>query len=101
LCACVARARIVDRPADVSVLEGESAALKCRASGVPSPIVSWKKNDLDLPVDARLQVDDSGTLRLTQLRRTDSGVYRCVASNSLGSVSEFARLHVFGEITTT
>ena len=79
------------------MLEGESATLQCSASGVPRPTVSWQKNDLDLPGDVRLRVNDSGTLQLTELRRTDSGVYRCVASNSLGSVSEFARLHVFGE----
>jgi len=78
------------------VLEGVSVTLECRASGVPRPTVSWLKNDLDLPVDARLTVDDGGTLRLTALTLSDSGVYRCVASNSLGSVSEFARLHVFG-----
>jgi len=101
VCVCdvfiAARPRIVEQPADQSVLEGESASLHCRASGVPRPSVSWLKNDLDLPVDARLRLDDNGTLQLTQLKRTDSGVYRCVASNSLGSVSEFARLHVFGE----
>lgn len=87
----------MEQPSDQSVLEGASASLHCRASGVPRPSVSWLKNDLDLPVDARLRVNDGGTLELTELRRTDSGVYRCVASNSLGTVSEFARLHVFGE----
>jgi len=94
---CVARPRIVERPVDQTVLEGASASLRCSASGVPRPTVSWLKNDLDLPVDVRLRVDDNGTLQMTELRRADSGVYRCVASNSLGSVSEFARLHVFGE----
>ena len=86
----------MDRPSDQSVLEGESASLSCRASGVPAPTVTWLRNDLELPVDVRLNVDDGGTLQLTELRRTDSGVYRCVAANSLGSVSEFARLHVYG-----
>ena len=87
----------MEKPSDQSVLEGASATLRCRASGVPRPSVSWLKNDLELPVDARLSVDEGGTLQLTALKRTDSGVYRCVASNSLGSVSEFARLHVYGE----
>jgi len=87
---------MVERPADQSVLEGASASLQCRASGVPRPTISWQKNDLDLPVDVRVRVDDDGALQLTELRRTDSGVYRCVASNSLGTVSEFARLHVLG-----
>jgi len=95
--------RIVERPGDQSVLEGGSATLQCRASGVPRPSVSWLKNDLDLPsaADRRLLVDDDGTLRLTELRRADSGVYRCVASNSLGSVSEFARLHVLGSVLSS
>lgn len=87
----------MERPTDQSVLEGASASLQCIASGVPEPSVTWLKNDLDLPLDDRARVNDTGTLHLTDLQRTDSGVYRCVASNSLGSVSEFARLHVFGK----
>jgi len=88
------RPRINKKPVDVSLGEGESATLECQVTGSPRPTVLWLKNDQSLPSDPRLRVDLTGTLRIVDLKPADTAVYRCVASNSLGTVSEFARIDV-------
>jgi Immunoglobulin domain len=91
--------RIIQKTSDVSLGEAETATLECVASGQPKPAITWLRNDLPLPLgDPRFRVNRSdGTLTIAELQTTDRGVYRCMASNELGTVSEFTRLEVFGE----
>lgn len=89
-----ARPHIIRKPEDQIVAESESVTLECQSGGFPRPQVTWTKNDLPLPRDPRLNVRSSGALTIADLRSSDRGVYRCVASNSVGSVSEFARIDV-------
>ena len=93
------RPNIAQKPSDLSLGEGETATLECVASGHPKPTITWLRNDLALPLgDPRLRVNrGDGTLTIGELQTTDRGIYRCMASNELGTVSEFARLEVFGE----
>ena len=39
----------------VETAKGESAVLSCQFSGIPKPVVSWKRNGVNLPI-----VDDKG-----------------------------------------
>lgn len=61
--------------------------LTCKAEGVPSPSIIWKKegNDTVLPSVA-------GTLTLTNLKPQDMGRYICMAFNSEGNDSASAYL---------
>lgn len=90
------RPRILRRPDDQTVVEGDSIELHCEVTGSPTPRIFWRKNDLPLPRDSRFSLESSGTLRLEGLRNSDRGLYRCVVSNSQGSVSAFARVEVLG-----
>ena len=47
----------------------------------------------------RILLINGHELLITTTESTDSGMYRCNASNSQGFVSDFARLTVFGEIS--
>ena len=62
--------------------------LPCNATGNPIPTISWTKNGYPLDRNVNARISFSGRkqqLILTNVSRTDSGEYQCVASNSLGN----------------
>ncbi|XP_063827497.1 roundabout homolog 1-like isoform X1 [Ostrinia nubilalis] len=74
-------------PRDFKVASGEPALLECSAPrGVPDPGVHWTKDgqSLDVEVNGRISVVDGGNLKILESLPSDSGVYRCVASNVAG-----------------
>ena len=94
------RPEITESPEDQTVAIGEVLTLHCRAAGQPRPQISWLKNDLPLPTDARITVDSSGSLTVNDVQLDDRGLYRCTAYNSAGSVSQFARIEVVCKLST-
>ncbi|CAM9828183.1 unnamed protein product [Bubo scandiacus] len=85
-------------PGDLVVAAGEPAVLECvPPRGHPEPSVSWKKNGARLSdKDERLTIR-GGKLMLASTRKSDAGVYVCVATNVVGERdSEPAELVVFG-----
>ncbi|KAM9519817.1 roundabout homolog 3 [Guaruba guarouba] len=84
-------------PVDVVVAAGEPAVLECvPPRGHPEPSVSWKKNGAWLrATDERLTLR-GGKLMLANTRKSDAGIYVCVATNVVGEKdSEPAELVVF------
>ncbi|RVE53566.1 hypothetical protein evm_001707 [Chilo suppressalis] len=74
-------------PRDVKVASGEPALLECSGpKGVPDPSVHWIKDGHSLDVEqiGRISVVDGGNLKIFESLPSDSGVYRCVASNVAG-----------------
>ena len=55
----------------------------CQAEGFPPPKLSWKRLGQPLPV-AKTEVKE-GNLTIRNLSPTDSGLYECVATNSMGT----------------
>ena len=63
--------------------------LFCKATGNPVPTISWTINgfSLDSSNISRMNLSYGGKqLTITNVNRTDSALYRCMAKNSLGSV---------------
>ncbi|KPI98678.1 Roundabout-like 2 [Papilio xuthus] len=74
-------------PRDVKVASGEPATLECSTPrGNPEPSVHWTKDGqtLDAEVNGRITIVDGGNLNVLESLPSDSGVYRCVASNVAG-----------------
>ena len=70
--------------------EGSTKTLICKTSSVPRPTYCWLKDGVYVS-------ENSTTLqfRIQSLSRSDAGVYRCEATNELGSVlSAVANLQV-------
>uniref|UniRef100_A0A3Q2D071 Heparan sulfate proteoglycan 2 n=1 Tax=Cyprinodon variegatus TaxID=28743 RepID=A0A3Q2D071_CYPVA len=63
-------------PQNVDVREGESLRLYCRASGSPTPKLSWSKDRTDI-----------GTLFIPNVKISDAGTYICIGSNIVGTNS--------------
>ncbi|XP_061637147.1 roundabout homolog 2 isoform X10 [Phyllopteryx taeniolatus] len=71
------------------------ALLKCQASGDPIPSVSWLKDGVSLlGKDPRMSLQELGSLQITNIKLSDSGIYTCVATSSSGETSWSAFLEV-------
>ncbi|XP_056280235.1 basement membrane-specific heparan sulfate proteoglycan core protein isoform X13 [Pseudoliparis swirei] len=100
-------------PQNIEAHEGDNLRLYCRATGVPTPKLTWLKNGGQIPpqaipslgfhqfksnsldvlqrrieeLQARIDRTDIGTLLIPNIQMSDSGTYMCVGSNSIGSNS--------------
>uniref|UniRef100_A0A8C9W4M3 Roundabout, axon guidance receptor, homolog 2 (Drosophila) n=1 Tax=Scleropages formosus TaxID=113540 RepID=A0A8C9W4M3_SCLFO len=82
-------------PANQTLSVGESALLRCQASGDPPPAVSWLKDGVNLlGRDPRLSLVDAGSLQIQNTKMSDSGMYTCVAGSSTGETTWSAFLEV-------
>lgn len=55
----------------------------CQAVGFPPPVLSWTRLRMPLPAGKTEVKDNSLTIR--DVRPADSGLYECVAKNSIGT----------------
>ncbi|XP_013886716.1 roundabout homolog 3 [Austrofundulus limnaeus] len=75
-------------PANHTLAPGSTAQLHCHIMGNPTPSIQWEKDGQRiLDNDARISLMDNGTVQITSLQETDSGVYTCMASSSSGETS--------------
>ncbi|XP_049940869.1 lachesin-like [Schistocerca serialis cubense] len=81
---------IEETSGDMAVTEGENATLRCRASGRPTPRISWRREDgehIMLRLGARnlTQVESyvGSDLHLWRLDRRQMAAYLCIASNDV------------------
>ncbi|XP_077788277.1 sialic acid-binding Ig-like lectin 5 [Podarcis muralis] len=65
------------------VREGDTVSLLCEAQGKPIPSVTWLKNNK--PLNNNMQ-GSKDTLRLSNIKSEDAGMYQCQAENLHGSM---------------
>nr|XP_056716013.1 roundabout homolog 3 isoform X13 [Euleptes europaea] len=84
-------------PSDVVVAAGEPAVMECiPPRGHPEPTISWKKNNVRISDKEERITIRSGKLMMSNTRKSDAGMYICVATNMVGERdSEPAELVVF------
>ncbi|XP_049536021.1 roundabout homolog 1-like [Anopheles darlingi] len=71
------------------------ATLPCKASGVPTPVISWYKDGIPILATAKTNISESGTLTISDLSKDDdSGLYTCVASSKTGKTTWSALLRL-------
>ncbi|XP_052593110.1 hemicentin-1 isoform X2 [Peromyscus californicus insignis] len=84
-----------DKPVEISVLAGEEVTLPCEAKSLPPPIITWAKDSqLISPFSPRHTFLPSGSMKITETRVSDSGMYLCVATNIAGNVTQSVKLSV-------
>ncbi|XP_068395211.1 basement membrane-specific heparan sulfate proteoglycan core protein isoform X3 [Eschrichtius robustus] len=84
--------RVQVSPERTQVHEGRSVRLYCRAAGVPSATITWRKEGGSLPPQARAERTDIATLLIPAITTADAGFYLCVATSPAGTAQ--ARIQV-------
>uniref|UniRef100_A0A8D3DPQ2 Uncharacterized protein n=1 Tax=Scophthalmus maximus TaxID=52904 RepID=A0A8D3DPQ2_SCOMX len=90
--------KFLSHPESVAVDEGGVARLTCQVNGIPEASITWQRDRRPLSTeDPRYTLLPNGVLQVTSVRRTDNGLFRCVASNIANSrYSREAQLSVTG-----
>ena len=92
-------ALITQKPSPVIVEEGQNVSLHCKASGQPTPTITWRRAFTRVQTDRTAVVD--GTLTIFNLTKGDGGDYACSAKNLLGQDSAVAQVTVIDELKFT
>ena len=84
---------------DITVSTGASFLLNCTDSfGDPSSTFSWTRNDNQLPSNGSVTIqqltDHISQLTITDIQPQLAGLYKCTASNSIGSNSDMVTINV-------
>ncbi|XP_066015715.1 fibroblast growth factor receptor 1-A [Pocillopora verrucosa] len=91
-------------PINQSVIDGDSVNLTCRATGVPTPNLTWTFNDGKLPSGTKENSLEGDSfvelfLEMQKITKKMEGIYKCTAKNKANTTSSSTTLHVFGKPT--
>ncbi|XP_043097973.1 contactin-4 isoform X2 [Puntigrus tetrazona] len=76
------------------VKEGGDVLVECKPKMSPRGTISWRKGNDALRENSRIAVLDSGSLRISNVTKSDAGTYTCVASNQFGEASSSGNMFV-------
>ncbi|KAF1371856.1 hypothetical protein PFLUV_G00273700 [Perca fluviatilis] len=83
---------------DCILLEGEPVTLSCLPAGSPHPEITWTIDRKPLQVDDRINLrshpDGRQLLMITKSSRRDAGVYECVATNPIATITTSCTLSI-------
>ncbi|XP_043107009.1 roundabout homolog 1 isoform X1 [Puntigrus tetrazona] len=87
------------QPSDVEVAVDEVAVINCSPPvGHPEPNVTWRKDGILINSSNEHFTELNGKLIIAPAQKNDSGVYSCIASNTVGvRESQAARLSVLAK----
>lgn len=76
--------RFDEQPYDITVYPGQTAYFPCSIQGHPPAEIAWLKDDraIRIDIDERMTLLPSGALEIRRVQTSDSGTYKCNASNA-------------------
>ena len=82
---------------NVTALTNTSITIQCPTSGVPTPTVTWTKDDQEIPSEGRYMVQDDGSLLISEADEEDSARYTCIADSVGGKDSASSTVQIVGK----
>ena len=70
-------------PSRATPVQRTTYQVVCQAEGFPPPLINWRRVGMPLPA-GRTEVNQ-GTLTIKNLTAADSGLYECIATNTMGT----------------
>ncbi|GAB6032244.1 Down syndrome cell adhesion molecule-like protein 1 [Chamberlinius hualienensis] len=91
---------------EVNLQSGENIVLKCVASGIPQPTITWKLDETIVSNGPRIKVESKtestgkvfSSLKVFDVAVEDGGLYSCIAKSNSGHSVHAARMNVFGPL---
>ncbi|KAJ0004499.1 hypothetical protein NQD34_010713 [Periophthalmus magnuspinnatus] len=79
------------------IAEGGSVTLSCSVEeGIPTPEIEWDKlSPEEIPLPVNMDGDPSGSVQIVNVSSETSGLYRCSASNALGTEHCYVNLSIY------
>uniref|UniRef100_A0A8C8SWK6 Immunoglobulin superfamily DCC subclass member 4 n=1 Tax=Pelusios castaneus TaxID=367368 RepID=A0A8C8SWK6_9SAUR len=74
--------RFFQQPESQTVEENGMARFECRIEGLPSPVITWEKDQAAIPAEPRFIILPNGVLQIADVRESDAGAYHCLATNT-------------------
>lgn len=87
---------LITTPRNTTAAVGKSIVLRCNATGLPTPDISWgrERGKLD---KKRFRQLANGNLHIRDIKMTDAGQYFCLAANSHDLKEVKVTLRVIGK----
>ena len=85
----------------LNITEGQDGKIDVEIRGRPDMTVTWYKNDLKLRSDRHVLIERKGNgyyLTINKSMKSDTGLYKCVASCPAGSVRKEFQVNVTGNV---
>ena len=75
---------------------GRELEIPCAVAGSPGPQITWYRDSqtLDSIPAVRYKIAENGSLIINYMRREDSGMFQCSASNEAGYTTGYTWLRV-------
>ncbi|KAK7926122.1 hypothetical protein WMY93_008432 [Mugilogobius chulae] len=82
---------------DGDIADGGTVTLSCSVEeGIPTPEIEWSKlTPEEVPLPVTMDGDMSGSAQIINVSSQTSGLYRCSASNALGTEHCFVNLSIY------
>ena len=87
----------MDYQQEVQCLEREQVSLIVKATGIPTPTVTWFFNGREVEDDYSFELGKDGSLVLVSVEMKHAGTYTFTVSNRVGSVEGCTKLVVHTE----
>ena len=82
---------------NVTALSNTRITIRCQASGVPIPTVTWTKDGQEIINDGRYTVQDDNSLLISGTDEADTARYTCTADSVAGKDSASSTVKIVGE----
>ena len=84
---------------NVTALTNTSITIQCPTSGVPTPTVTWTKDDNEITDGGRYAVQDDGSLLINEADEKDTAQYTCTADSVAGKDSASSMVQIVGKLS--